>query len=153
MARFFDRKETALQAAQRDLLADEISELTREVRGLRQERDNTAELNTLRQQVETLKLEKDRLVESNDRKIRETEHAVGLLKQKNEQDTANAIREAELKVREDNLSIEQERFKADMDFRTKHMAEEMDRFEGVLQQVLERLPILQANMKITKTDA
>ena len=124
----------------RDRLADELAELRAEIKALRTERDSTRELASLRQDVERLKLEKDRLTEDNNRKIRETEHKVGLLKTKQDHDVANARRETKLEVREENLAADKERFKAEMDFQREHLQREVDRIEGILGKVLERLP-------------
>lgn len=134
----FDTKKDAAES--RDRLADELAELKAQVKALRRERDDTAERSELRQQIETLKLSKDRLVEENDRKIRDTEHKVGLLKLKQDHEVANAKRETELSVREQNLSADKDRFKAEMDFQRERLTQEINRIDNILTQVLKRLP-------------
>lgn len=132
----------------RDRLADEIADLRAEIKALRTERDNTAQVKRLEQDVEKLKLEKARLTEDNDRKIRETEHKVGLLKTKQDHEVEHATRLAKLQVREENLAADRERFKAEMDFQREHLQREVTRVEDILAKVLERLPNIDAALKV-----
>jgi multidrug efflux pump subunit AcrA (membrane-fusion protein) len=136
------------QPAGRDRLADELAELKAEIKALRTERDNTAQVKKLERDVEALKLEKGRLTEANDRKIRETEHKVGLLKTKQDHDVEHATRMAKLGVREANLTADRERFQAEMDFQREHLQREVDRVESILGKVLERLPNIDAALKV-----
>jgi hypothetical protein len=129
-----------------DRLAEELAGLRAEVKALRKERDSTAELLTLREDVERLKLEKARLVEDNDRKIRETEHKTGLLKIKQDHDVEHARRMAQVEVREQNLDADRKRFQAEMDFQRKHMQREVDRFDGIAKALMERLPTIEVNL-------
>lgn len=133
------------QALKQKLL-DEIAELRSEVRALRTERDSTDERNRLKRQVEDLKIEKARLVEDNDRKIRETEHNVGLLKIQQKHDVDNAKRETMVQVREENLAKDQERFEDQMNFQRTQLQGEIHRVERILEQVLERLPNFDATV-------
>lgn len=128
--------------AERDKLAAELAGLRADVKALRSERDETAERNKLRDQIEQLKREKATLTEDNDRKVRETEHKTGLLRQKTGQDIDNAKRETELKVREENLKADKQRFAGEMEFQRKHLQGEVDRIDGVLKAILERLPVI-----------
>ena len=132
----------------RDRLADEIAGLTVEVKGLRRERDDMPRVTELERDIERLKLEKARLTEQNDRKIRETEHKVGLLKTKQDHDVEHATRMAKLQVREENLAADRERFKAEMDFQREHLQREVTRVEDILAKVLERLPNIDAALKV-----
>ena len=132
-----------------DRLADELAGLKAEIKALRTERDKTSMLTGMERQIETLKIEKARLTEDNDRKIRETEHKVGLLKTKQDHDVENARRETKLQVREENLAADKERFKAEMDFQREHLQREVDRIEGILGKVLERLPNVDAALSVS----
>ena len=125
---------------ERDRLAVELAGLRADVKALKSERDETAERNRLRDSIEQLKREKATLTEDNTRKIRETEHKTGLMKQKTDQDIANARRETELKVREENLKADKQRFADEMEFQRKHLQGEVDRIDGLLRAILERLP-------------
>ena len=136
----------ARQDTARERLADELAGLRAEIKALRGERDSTAQVSALRRDVEKLKLEKDRLTEDNDRKIRETEHKVGLLKTTQDQGVAHATRLAKLEVREENLAADRERFKAEMDFQREHLQREVTRVEDILAKVLERLPSIEVEL-------
>jgi chromosome segregation ATPase len=131
---------------ERERLADELAGLRAEIKALRAERDDTEQLTELRRSVEELKLEKARLVEDNARKIRETEHKVGLLKTKQDHEVANARRETELKVREGNLAAEKKRFEDEMTFQREHMQREVDRFDGIAKALMERLPVIEVEL-------
>ena len=126
--------------AERDKLAAELAGLRVDVKALKSERDETAERNKLRDQIEQLRREKATLTEDNARKVRETEHKTGLLRQKTDQDIANAKRETELKVREENLKADKQRFADEMEFQRKHLQGEVDRIDGILRAILDRLP-------------
>ena len=128
--------------AERDKLAGELSGLRADVKSLKSERDETAERNKLRDQIAELKREKATLTEDNNRKIRETEHKTGLLKVRQEHEVANARRETELSVREENLKADKRRFADEMEFQRKHLQGEVDRIDGVLKAILERLPVI-----------
>lgn len=132
---------------QRDKIVTELAGLRAEVKALRTERDRTAEVNGLAEQIETLKRERDRLVEAQDRKLRETEHRVGLLRTQQEQDVEHKTREAVLKVREENLAADKNRFKAEMDFQREHLQREVSRVEEILKTVLDHLPSVAASYR------
>lgn len=131
---------------ERGRLADELAEIKAEIKALRTERDKTSQLTGLQRQVEDLKIEKARLVEDNDRKIRETEHKVGLLKTKQDHDVEHARRMAQLEVREENLNADRERFQAEMAFQRDHMQREVDRFDGIAKALMERLPTIEVDL-------
>lgn len=141
------KKEDAAQTeSERTRLADELAGLRAEIKALRRERDDSRELLGLKETIEELKLEKDRLIEDNSRKIRETEHKVGLLKTKQDHDIENARRETKLEVREHNLEADKTRFKDEMEFQRKHLQGEVERIDGILGKILERLPNINASL-------
>ena len=136
-----DREQT-----ERERLADELAGLSADIKALSTEHDRTAELAELKQKIEALKVEKARLTEDNDRKIRETEHKVGLLKTKQDHDVEHARRMAQLEVRESNLKADRERFGAEMTFQREHMQREVDRFDGIAKALMERLPTIEVDL-------
>lgn len=117
-----------------------LAGLRAEIKALRTERDSTAERNELRDEIEQLRRERATLKEEHDRSVREVEHKTGLLRQKTEQDIAHAKRETELKVREENLKADKQRFADEMEFQRKHLQGEVDRIDGILRAILDRLP-------------
>jgi hypothetical protein len=134
------------QDEERTRLADELAGLRAEIKALREERDDTERLTKLRADVERLKLEKDRLSEDNARRIRETEHKVGLLKTQQDHDVDHARRMAKLEVREENLSADRKRFEGEMKFQREHMQREVDRFDGIAKALMERLPTIEVEL-------
>jgi hypothetical protein len=128
--------------AERDKLAAEIAELRVVIEALRTERDETGRVKKLRGDVEKLELEKARLTEDSNRKIRETEHKTGLLKTKQEHDVEHARRMAVLEVREENLVADRGRFEAEMKFQRDHFDQRADRQDEILKAILERLPVI-----------
>jgi chromosome segregation ATPase len=135
--------------AERDTLAAELAGLRADIKALTSERDGTAERNKLRDQIEQLKREKATLTEDNDRKIRETEHKTGLMRQKTDQDIAAAKRETGLQVREENLKADKQRFADEMEFQRKHLQGEVDRIDGILRAILDRLPSIDVALEGT----
>lgn len=131
---------------ERSRLADELAGLRAEIKALRAERDSTEQVTKLKREIEQLKLEKDRLTEDNARKIRETEHKVGLLKTRQDHEVANARRETELEVREKNLAADKKRFETEMAFQREHMQREVDRFDGIAKALMERLPVIEVSL-------
>ena len=91
-------------------------------------------------------MEKDRLVEDNDRKIRDTTHKVGLLKTQQEHEVANARRETELEVREGALKAKEDQFKSEMAFQREHMDRENAGIKDILGKILERLPTIEVDL-------
>jgi hypothetical protein len=134
------------QDTERDRLAEELAGLRADIRELRAEKDSTQQLTKLHRDVETLKLEKGRLEEDNARRIRETEHKVGLLKTKQDHDVANAKRETKVEVREENLAADKQRFEDEMKFQRDHLQREVGRIEDILGKILERLPVIDVSL-------
>jgi hypothetical protein len=142
-----------MRSPQRDKLAEEIAALTDKVadlethiKALRKERASLTQVTDLEREIEKLKLEKARLIEDNDRKIRETEHKVGLLKTKQDHDVEHARRMAQLEVRESNLDADKKRFAEEMKFQREHLQGEVDRIDSILGKILERLPTIEVEL-------
>lgn len=138
----------------REAVIEELTDLKVDVKALRKERTQmheevslSEEVVKLRKNISTLSIEKSKAAEEQERKVRETEHRVGLLKLQQEHEVSNAKRETELQVREGNLSAEQKRFEQEMEFQRKHLQGEVNRIEAVLTKVLERLPNVDVAMR------
>jgi hypothetical protein len=129
-------------------LSEQIETLRGEVRALRTEKDRTREVNELAEQITALKIEKSKLVEDNAREVREVEHKVGLLQKKQEQEVANAIKEAELNVREANLDADKTRFQEEMKFQREHFDKVAADNKEMTQEILKRLPDLNATLTL-----
>lgn len=94
----------------------------------------------LREQIETLKIEKSRKEEDHAKQERELRHMVGLERERQKFEVDAAKREAMLEVREENLDADKKRFEEQMKFHEKRFTEEVGYLKGMLTQVLDRLP-------------
>lgn len=101
----------------------------------------------LREEIETLKIEKGRKEEEFARKEREIEHKVGLERKRQEFELTSGKKEAELNVREENLKADRKRFEDQMRFHEKRFTEEVTYLKDMIGQVMERLP----NVAVTGT--
>lgn len=130
-------------------LAKRITDLTKEIACLRGKRDQLHEeftlsdqVVTLRKELETLKLEKDRKEEKHAREKRETEHLVGLQKKRADQERELAVKEAKLEVREGNLTAKEDMFEERLDAITTQLKEQVDYLRtDIVKSLMERLPI------------
>lgn len=128
-----------------DLKAD-IKALRTERGSLREESELRDQIVRLKKDVSDLEISKSKKDEEHQRKIRETEHRVGLLRTQQEHEVANARRETTLEVREGNLTTEREQFAKDMKFQRERLQGEVDRVAALLDKVLERLPNIEVTL-------
>ena len=137
-------------------MSKKIEDLTREIAALRGERDGLkgaraleAERQALVEQIEKLKVEKGRADEENARKVRDAEHTAGLHRKQAEWESKRAAEEAVLKVQQENLSKDQKRFEEQMEFHKQQIAAEVSRLETMVNGLMERLPVVNVNKKVT----
>ena len=134
------------EESEREKLNRQLADIKAEIKALRQERNREQELTDLRREIETLKIEKGRLVEDNEKELREVTHKTGLLKIQQQHEVEHAKRMAQLEVREGNREAERVRFEMDMEFQREHMEAEVDRFVGIAQSLMERLPVIEVGL-------
>ena len=101
---------------------------------------SVAEIQKLKEEITTLKIEKAKQVEDHERTKREIEHKVGLHKEKVEQEIAHAKRETAVSLREQNLQKDEQRFSAQMKFEREHLQAQIESTNKLVAQLLERLP-------------
>lgn len=149
-----------LESPELTALAEKIETLTTEVAALRGEKKSLASLRNLEDEradlhrkVETLKIEKDRLVEDNARTVREVEHSTGLLRKQVDWERTKAVDEAKLAVGKENLAADRTRFEEQMAFHKDQISGEVARFEGLLKSLLERLPTVSVDKTVTDRPA
>lgn len=94
----------------------------------------------LREQIETLRIEKGRREEEIERKERDITHKVGLERKRQEFEVEQAKRETMVTLREENLTADRKRFEDEMSFTRKRFEEEVGYLRVMVGQVLERLP-------------
>jgi chromosome segregation ATPase len=139
-------------------LTEEIRGLTKRVAELKGERDEVSEELGLSARIVSLEREKtakeielDRVKEQHAREKREVEHMVGLHKDRVKQEIELAKREQSITVREENLKADRERFEQQMQFMQKRMETELERLNNLTSEILERLPTVKVDRRITET--
>lgn len=118
-------------------LRGELTSTRKELVAARSERDEARdsvkladELVELKKKLVTLQIEEDRIKEQHARERRDIEHKVGLERSRQEQELDLAGREATIKVREENLTADRERFEQQMAFTTTRFENEVG-YSGV----------------------
>lgn len=136
-------------------LLDRIERLSKQVAELKGEKEavsKTAMLATERLQllteIETLKIERARIDEEHARKIREVEHTTGLHRKQTTWEREKAVEEAKLTVQQENLSLDRQRFEEQMAFHKEQIKDEIDRLDGLLKGLMDRLPTVTVEKSI-----
>jgi hypothetical protein len=94
----------------------------------------------LKKEIVDLQITRDKMKETFDRREREIEHLIGLERRRQEQEMANAIREAKIEVAQQNLEADKARFKAEMDFQRERLTGEVDSLRKMVEQLLQAIP-------------
>lgn len=94
----------------------------------------------LKKKLANMEIEHGKKVEGWDRREREIEHKIGLERKRQEFEIEQAKRETTVKVREENLTADKERFKAEMEFQRERLSGEVDALRKLVDQMLQRLP-------------
>lgn len=136
-------------------IIERIETLSKAVAKLRGERDATKESLKLSDDIVELKkrltntqIEYDREKEKHEREKREVEHMVGLERKRQEFEVTSAKRDVQLTVREENLKEDRRRFEEEMDYTRKRFGEEIGRLDGLMKDILKRLPEVKVEKSI-----
>jgi hypothetical protein len=137
-------------------LLDEIRSLKRDVAQLHGEREATKEelglakeAIALRREIETQKIERDRLKEAHEREVREVKHMVGLEKKRAEWEKEAAIREAKLEVREQAVDAKIDAFTEKLEFVQEQLTEQITYLkDDIIKEVFKRLPVVEVNKNL-----
>lgn len=129
-----------LEGAIKAIVAEFGEQVLRDLQGIKSVADLSARVKTLREQVETLEMEKARKDEEHARKVREVEHKVGLERKRQEFEVEAAKRDATLTVREENLASDRKRFEDQMSFHEKRFTQEVGYLKDLMTEVMKRLP-------------
>lgn len=111
---------------------------------------NHTKATKLEKQIADLEINRDKKIEEYDRREREVEHKVGLERKRQEFEIVQAKRETEVKVREENLAADKERFKDEMEFQRKHLEGEIGSLRELVTQMLKRLPSAEIYAEVKK---
>lgn len=101
----------------------------------------------LREEIETLKIEKSRKVEEHETERRELTHMIGLEKKRQEFEIAQTTREMMVQVQEANLAADKKRFEAQMEFQTERFEAEVGYLKEMMKDILGRLPNVNMGIK------
>ena len=130
-------------------LTNQIRELSKQVAALKGQRDSLTEVKALeatiiglKTQISDLEISKAKKEEEFARGERELTHKVGLERKRGEQDIANARREVAVELREQALAAERTQFEQQQAFREKRFDEETATLKGLMEKILERLPVI-----------
>ncbi len=126
--------------------ADTVREglvLLRETAEHLQELDLSAEAARLRAEVSEGHIKLEEMRADHDRGKLDIEHKIGLAREKSEQDAANAVKEARLAVKEENLEAATDRLKEQGKFMQDRMESELASQRTLVEQILGRLPDVQ----------
>lgn len=93
-------------------------------------------------------IELDRVNEKHQREKREIEHMVGLHRQRVDQEIELAKREQVITLREENLTKDRERFEQEMRFMRERMESEVERLNGFVTELLDRMPTVTVDRRI-----
>jgi hypothetical protein len=104
----------------------------------------------LQKEIVKLEIERDKKLEEFARKEREVEHKIGLERKRQEFEITQAQRETTVKVREENLAADKERFKSEMEFQRKHLESEIQSLRELVGQMLKRLPSAEITMEVKR---
>lgn len=102
----------------------------------------------LREELETLRIEKARKEEEFAKQQREIEHKVGLERKRQEFEIEQAKRETSVTVREENLSADRKRFEEQLEFHQTRFETEVKYLHEMAEKLMERLP--SADIKISR---
>lgn len=98
------------------------------------------QVDTLKRELNDLKIEKSKQDEEFARREREVEHMVGLERKRAEFEKEAAKREATLSVREENLAADRKRFEDQLSFHETRFTEEVGYLKEMVGRVLEAIP-------------
>lgn len=98
------------------------------------------DLTKLREELETLKIEKGRREEEYSKRDREIEHKVGLERKRQETEIGLAKREAVLAAKEEALVADRKRFEDQLTFHEKRFTEEVGYLKDMIGSLAEKLP-------------
>jgi hypothetical protein len=136
------REEKTLEAIREDIrqVAETLARLEGKRKGVSEELGLSEEIKKLKREIAQLEIDKSKLTEEHERKVREVEHKVGLVQKRQDFEIEAASRDVELKVREEALAAERERFEKQMDFVSERFAKEIDYLKEIMDQIMLRLP-------------
>ena len=138
----------------RTFLKEELSQNLKAVLDLAKRKPREFELSEeilgLRKRIVDLEVQESKIKEKHDREERELKHMIGLEKKRQEFEIDQSKRETTVKVREENLAADKDRFTQQMTFHEKRFTEEVKYLKDIMSDILKRLPDVSASLEVTK---
>lgn len=100
----------------------------------------------LKEQISQLEIDKAKKEEEFARGERELKHMVGLERKRQEVEVAQAKKEAELNIREQNLAADKKRFEETIEFNNRQFGKMEDYMKSMMTEILKRLPEIKVKM-------
>lgn len=123
------------------IIKDSVKEIVRDaLSDAEKVMQRIGELTKLREEIETLKIEKGRREEEYSKRDREIEHKIGLERKRQEFEVAQSKREATVSIREENLKADRDRFESQMKFHDERFTQEVGYLKDMITQMMTRLP-------------
>lgn len=112
--------------------------------------DLSQEVDKLRGQVSELEVIKSQINEKYERREREIEHKLGLERIRQEQELKLGLREQTVKIKEENLTADRDRFTKEMKFVTDRFETETGYLKDMIKPLLEALPKMKITENVTR---
>lgn len=131
----------------------EEAELLKRLRSIQSNEPDTvtalsADVIRLKTQIATLEINRDKMKENHNREDRELRHMIGLEKNRQQVEMAQATREAKLAVREENLANERKEFERQLAFNTERFQTMEKYMKDMFADVLGRLPNINVKVRV-----
>lgn len=104
----------------------------------------------LKEEIESLRIEKGRREEEFNKREREVTHKLGLERMRQEQENVTHKKEVELNIREGNLSAHEKQFKDQMEFQRKQLEDQIRGLQALVEKVFEKIPDVKHETKTIK---
>jgi hypothetical protein len=105
-------------------------------------------IESLEEEISKLKIEKSVKEEEFARRERDVTHKLGLERIRQEQDAEATKRTLQLDIREGNISAEEKRFREQMEFQRKHLEDQINSLNVLVEKVFEKLPQVTHNTNV-----
>lgn len=112
--------------------------------------DLSQEVDKLRGQVSELEVTKSQINEKYEKREREIEHKLGLERLRQEQELKLGLREQTVKIKEENLTADRDRFTKEMTFVTQRFEQETGYLKDMIKPLLEALPKMKITENVTR---
>ena len=147
---FDERLESKITQTVREILTSALRDTESTLAKIRASFSLEAKIATLKEELETVRIEKGRKDEEFARKEREIEHKVGLERKRQEFEITQAKREATVEIKEKNLENERALFEKQMEYYEAQSEKRLQSLEGIIKPLLKALPTAEIIARLDK---